>query len=320
MDIIDIAISSIQFLSLREKILLRKNIDSLHNLCILSRDELSSIIRRPISKAFWNGDECAFLAEKSLRIMDAKGIEGVVYGSPEYPVMLSTIKDAPYAFFFMGCRSCLLKKCVSIVGTRRICGDAAKATHDFACDAASDGLTVVSGLANGIDTFAHKGALDSGKCGSTVAVLPSGIDTIVPYGNKSLAFSILKNGGLIASEYIPGTPCDKFRFVMRNRIIAALSSCTVVMQAPKGSGALITADFAIGYDRDLIVHEAAFCEEARKIADREDRLAKKNARSLSQFIEDGAAVVGSYAEYVSVMKDPPGMHSCVKWNQLEFDF
>lgn len=217
-------------------------------------------------------------------------------------------------FFYRGILEALRKPCVSVVGTRRVCEKTARAAFGFAKDASLGGWTVVSGLANGIDSFAHKGALSSGLAQSTAAVLPCGIDTVVPYGNRSLARQIISSGGFIGSEYVPGVTAGPWRFVQRNRIVAALSSCTVVVHAPAGSGALITADFALDYNRDVVFHSAGFCDEAEKSCGG----GKKNARTSGKFIEEGAPVVENYADFVTVRKSAPGFKICKNKGQLEF--
>ncbi|WP_276779833.1 DNA-processing protein DprA [Treponema succinifaciens] len=314
MDILDIAISSITFLSAKEKILLKKNIDSMDNLALLSIEELSTIIGRSLGRAAWNGKACRALAEKSFSLAESKGINSVFYYEAEFPAMLRTIPDSPYAFFYRGTLEALKKPCVSVVGTRCICEKTAHAAFGFAKEAAFCGQTVISGLANGIDSFAHKGALSSGILQSTAAILPCGIDTVVPYGNRSLAQQIVKNGGFIASEYVPGIPAEPWRFVQRNRLVAALSSCTVVVHAPAGSGALITADFALDYNRDVVFHSTGFCSEAEK----NGHGGKKSVRTSEKFIEEGAPVIENYADFVAVRKNAPGFKVCKNKGQLEF--
>lgn len=310
MRVLDIAINSIQFLSLREKILLKKNIDSLSELVILSKEKLSSIVQSKHPKASWNPEVLVASAERSFEIMQSKGIKGVCFYESDFPVLLSLINDAPYAVFYRGNPECLSKPCVSVVGTRRICIDTAQAALDFSRNACLCGQTVVSGLAYGIDTFAHRGALASEAGCCTAAVLPCGIETVVPYGNRGLAAKIIKDGGVVMSEYAPGTPAEVYRFVQRNRLVAALSSATVVIQAPPSSGALITADFALGYNREVIVHSAAFCKQAKRESAKAAFFAKNKECTLERFLNEGAPLINNYADYVSVRRDAPGTHIC----------
>lgn len=318
MTILDIALSSITFLTLREKLFLKKNLDSLDKLAVLSIKGISEIVGRSVRATIWNGSECARSAEKAEKIMKAREISALVYSENGYPALLSEIKDAPYALFYRGNADALLNRSVSVVGTRRVSEKSAAAAMDFAKDAALDGNTVISGLAYGIDSFAHRGALASERHGSTVAVLPCGIDTIVPSGHRRLAGNILLSDGCLVSEYIPGTPAEPWRFVQRNRIIAGLSPATVVVHAPAGSGALITADFALDYNRELMFHSAGLGESRKKIPFRTmDSDAEKNVNAPEKYLSDGAPVIGSYADYVAVRKDAPGMHICRNIKQLE---
>ena len=312
---LDIAISSISFLTLREKVILKKNIDSLEQLAVLSITDISKIIGR-VSKSKWNGQDTVLFARKSLALMEAQKIQCARFDEADFPVLLREIPDMPYMVFWRGDLNALLEPCVSVVGTRDVIRECAEASFNFAHDAAEHGFTVVSGLANGIDAFAHKGTL-SVKGGRTCAVLPTGIDTIVPEGHKALARNLIQAGGLLLSEYIPGTPAEPFRFVQRNRIIAALSSATIAVQAPCGSGTLITAQFALDYNRDLYVHESAFCEEARlqdekskkalrqklSLAKNTSGLAYKLEHTLSSYVDEGAPIIRNFADFLDRRKE-----------------
>ncbi len=325
MDLIDIALASLSFLTLKEKILLKKNIDSLDNLAVLSIKDISSIIGRVINSAVWNGRETSVFARKSAAIMEAQQIKAVYYEDCDYPALLREIVNPPYMLFYRGNIRSLQKECVSVVGTRNVCKESAQSPFEFARDAADDGLTVVSGNAIGIDCFAHKGALASGRALCTAAILPCGIDTIVPCGHKVLIQKILESGGLLASEYIPGCPAVAWRFVQRNRIIAALSPATVVIHAPPGSGALITASFALDFNRDVMFHKSGFCPEALQISKNtvkrlssDKKHEKKLAHSSNNYIEAGAPVIRDYAEYKTVKYAAPGTRCVDVTGQLSF--
>lgn len=302
--ILDIAISSLTFLTVREKILLSHHASDADELARLSVDDISFVIGRTLRRVTWDGQRVRAEAERAAVLMREKRICAVFITDSDFPVMLATIPDAPYAFYYRGSLEPLKKRCVSVVGTRRVCEKSALAAYNFARDAANAGLCVVSGLAYGIDTFAHRGSLAAETSGCAVAILPCGIETVVPYGNRNLAARILATGGCIASEYIPGVGAEAWRFVQRNRIVAALSSCTVVIHAPQGSGALITAQFALDYNRDVMFHSAGFCKEAIQTA-RPDK-GKKTLCNSKRFLEDGAPVIDSYSDYVAVRKCAPG--------------
>ena len=164
-------------------------------------------------------------------------------GDKEYPPLLKKISNPPKILYLKGK---LLKneKCFAIVGTRRSSDYGKKIAFSIARDLSEAGLTIVSGMARGIDTSSHKGALERG--GRTIAVLGTGIDkeSIFPRENLNLARKILENKGCLVSEYPPGTPGLKQNFPQRNRIIAGLSLGVLVVEANFGSGALITANWA----------------------------------------------------------------------------
>lgn len=249
-----VSIARISFLSLAEKINLLKNIDSASSLALLSIDEISALCGRALRIKKWDGNRNYHESVREAKIIEAKKIGFALYTDALYPSLLREIPDAPFMLFYIGDISILSGKTVSVVGTRHVTPDGRAAAHDFAYDAVNNGVTVVSGLAFGADAAAHSGAVDAyfdsienagNKCkspsGKTAAVLPCGCDTVVPKSNAKLAHNILRSGGCILSEYVPGTETMPWRFVQRNRIIAALSPATVVVQAGNGSGALITA-------------------------------------------------------------------------------
>lgn len=322
-----ICISNITFLSIREKLIFEKYLDSisenqgfdsmLKKIELISKDEISEIVERKIPRASWNGTESIKTALLSKKIVEKFSIKSVFYGEKNYPVMLTEmagVKDSPYSLFYRGNLDILKNPCISVVGTRRATLSARKAAFDFAKAACDDGKTIISGLAFGIDIEAHKGALESTNP-ATVAVLPSGIDTIVPSSHSKYAAKILEKNGLIVSEYIPGTPAEKFRFVQRNRIVAALSPSTLIVQAPAGSGSMITADLALGYNRNVVFHSVNFELQSLKLdeivknqllKDVQNGIKSKNnvdfkiENSPKSYIESGAKIITSYIEYKKI--------------------
>ncbi len=139
---------------------------------------------------------------------------------------------------------------VAIVGSRKANRYGKQITYDFAYELAKAGVTIVSGLASGIDTEAHRGALDAG--GHTIAVLAHGLDSVYPASNRALAIKILESGGALVSEYDKGTPPLKHHFIDRNRIISGLSLGTLVTQADTCSGSLWTVQHTIDQGRVLM--------------------------------------------------------------------
>jgi DNA processing protein len=170
-------------------------------------------------------------------------------GRDGYPARLAELHDPPSRLFLRGARPDLLHaRAVAIVGARSCSSYGAQVARTLARELAAAGIVVVSGLARGIDGEAHRGALEAE--GATVAVLGCGIDRDYPAAHASLARRIAESG-LIVSEYPPGTEPAPWRFPARNRVIAALALATVVVEARKRSGALITADFALELGRDV---------------------------------------------------------------------
>jgi DNA processing protein len=173
-------------------------------------------------------------------------------GAVGYPPLLARIPDPPVRLWLRGDAEVdvLGRPAVAIVGARACSGYGRSVTRRLAAEAAACGVVVVSGLARGIDGEAHRGALAAG--GTTVAVLGCGVDRDYPAAHAELARAIVDQGGLIVSEYEPGTEPAPWRFPARNRIIAGLARATVVVEARERSGALITADFALEDGREVL--------------------------------------------------------------------
>lgn len=180
--------------------------------------------------------------------IQAQGIQVVAWGDENYPVRLREIDNAPPVLYVRGSLEIEDEWSVAIVGTRRITAYGRQVAERIATKLANSGITVVSGLALGVDTVAHQSALETG--GRTLAVLGCGVDRIYPPNNRHLAERILESGALV-SDYAPGTPPEASNFPPRNRIISGLSLATVVVEAGEKSGALITADFAVEQGREV---------------------------------------------------------------------
>ena len=164
----------------------------------------------------------------------------------EYPEMLKYIPDPPLVLYVRG--SIPKANAVAIVGSRKASGYGIETAFKIASELALSDLVIVSGMARGIDTAAHSGALDEG--GKTVAVLGCGVDIVYPPENSNLMERIIKSGAVI-SEYPPGIPPSTFNFPARNRIISGISLGTLVVEAGLKSGSLITANFALEQGRDV---------------------------------------------------------------------
>ena len=199
-------------------------------------------------ESLWEKDMPSGEAEKRAESLQKKGIHWVNFTEKDYPSLLKTIPDPPWLLYFRGDLSCCEEICVGIVGSRKISPYGRWAAHQLAEAAASHGAVVVSGMALGADTAAHKGALAGG--GKTIAVLGCGVDICYPASNRQLMDEILENGAVI-SEFPPGTPGLPHHFPVRNRIVSGLSQLLVVAEAGLSSGSLITAELAAVQGRDV---------------------------------------------------------------------
>ncbi len=177
-------------------------------------------------------------------------IQIITQSDAEYPKILAEIADPPTTLYCRGNIDLLqASTCIAVVGTRKITPYGKEVTTSLTRDLARHGITIISGLAMGVDAVAHASALDAH--GKTIAVLGSGVDLITPTTNLPLGERILREGGLIISEYQPGTPPFPSNFPQRNRIVSGLSLGVVVIEADEKSGALITAKCALDQNRDV---------------------------------------------------------------------
>jgi len=167
-----------------------------------------------------------------------------------YPPLLKKIASSPKTLYYKG-ESGADEKCFAVVGTRRFSSYGKQVASEITGDLAEAGLTIVSGLAPGIDTFSHQATLERNK--RTIAVLGTGLDekSIYPRSNIKLAREIVEKGGLLISEYPPGTRGTRFTFPQRNRLIAGLSLGVLVIEGKLKSGSLITANWAFSQNRTV---------------------------------------------------------------------
>lgn len=186
--------------------------------------------------------------DAELQRLDRAGVKALTWVSEEYPTNLRNIHDPPPVLFVKGELLPEDDWAVAVVGTRHASVYGKEASRRLAGDLARNGVTVVSGLAAGIDTVAHHAALEAG--GRSIAVLGSGVDIIYPEQNALLARQLQEQGALV-SEYPLGTKPERSNFPPRNRIISGLSLGALVVEAGARSGALITADFAGDQGRDV---------------------------------------------------------------------
>jgi len=241
-----IALSLLPFLTPNRIRLLFENCDSAEAACNGSPEWLQGLLSVTPQQALEVKNPLRDQAAK--RLVTELRDRVITRLDPEYPPMLLEIPDPPLVLHFRGDASLLARPGVAIVGSRRASPYAINAAHQLAAQVASAGLTVVSGLARGVDAASHAAALDAG--GRTVAVLGTGIDRIYPRSHARL-FRRIEAGGAIVSEFPPGTPPRPENFPVRNRIISGLTHGTVIVEATGRSGSLITARLAAEQNREV---------------------------------------------------------------------
>lgn len=210
---------------------------------------------------------------------DVKQTSLLFYTDEDYPEQLKNIFDPPPVLYTRGDRSSLQNASVALVGSRRATAYGLKVAENLARELAAAGVNVVSGMARGIDTAAHRGAVKGD--GKTVAVLGCGLDVVYPRENAGLAEEIASRGAVI-SEFPPGSKPEAWHFPVRNRLISGLSKMVVVVEATEKSGALITANVALEQGRDVMAVPG--------------QITAPNSRGANSLIKQGAGVVLSAAD------------------------
>ena len=188
-------------------------------------------------------------ADRMLDALERSGVHLVIRGDAGYPRLLEQIANPPHLLFVMGRENLGDPFPFSIVGTRRASAYGLRHTRAIARNLAEAGVTVVSGMAAGIDAAAHWGALDAG--GRTIAVLGSALDKPYPAENRMLMQRIIESGSSVVSEYPPGTAPTRYSFIQRNRIVSGMSLGVLVSEAPMKSGAASTARLALDQGREV---------------------------------------------------------------------
>ncbi len=217
-----------------------------------------------------------------------KGIGGdvLVLDDGSYPELLREIDDPPITLYVKGdWQACFDAPCVALVGSRRCSTYGANASEMLSRDLAANGICIVSGLARGIDTAAHRGAI--ARKGRTIAVLGTGIGQVYPKENAKLVDEILANGGAIVSQFPLETPPLSENFPYRNRIISGLSLGVLIIEASERSGSLITARLAMEQNREVLAVPG--------------NITSKNSFGTNYLIKSGAALVQQWQDVVSAL-------------------
>jgi DNA processing protein len=217
-------------------------------------------------------------------------IAPIAWNNPVYPVALTTIADPPPVLWMQGSSAAFDRPAVAIVGARAASAYGLSVAERLAADLAARGLAIVSGLARGVDSAAHRGALSAG--GVTLGIMGSGVDVVYPPEHASLARDMQQDGGVV-SELVPGTPPLPQFFPMRNRIISGLSRAVVVIEAGEKSGSLITARCALEQGRDVLAVPG-------------NVLSGRN-RGAHALLKDGAKIVESADDILEELRLPPAV-------------
>ena len=200
-------------------------------------------------------------AEKEMAFIQKRGIKAHFYLDPQYPERLKYCEDSPIMLYTVGKMDLNRKRVVSIVGTRSATPHGKKFCEDLVEKLKMQDVSVISGLAYGIDITAHKASVKHGV--ETCAVVAHGHDRVYPRLHASVLDSMYENGGLV-TEFISGTNPDRENFPKRNRIIAGLSDAVVVIESAKKGGSLITAEIANSYNRDVFAVPGRLSDEYSK--------------------------------------------------------
>lgn len=219
----------------------------------ISEHELQSLLQSKVKiTEYAYRQERLERADKELEFITKKSIGVTYFTDSDYPTRLSHANDAPILYFSKGKCDLNSQKVISIVGTRHATAYGRNFCEKFICELqelVGNDVVIVSGLAYGIDVYAHRAALAHNL--PTVAVLAHGLNTIYPATHRKDAVEIIRNGGMILTDYQSGDYIHPGNFVARNRIVAGLSDCTIVVESAEKGGSLITAGIATSYNRDV---------------------------------------------------------------------
>ena len=218
--------------------------------------------------------------EKYEEFMEKNKINILTILDENYPEKLKQIYDSPVILYVKGNTALLDNEGIAIVGSRNCSEYGRKVAQEISYKLALNNKCIISGLARGIDKYAHIGALTAK--GKTLGVIGNGLDNIYPNENKLLADKIIENDGLLISEYVIGTKPEKMNFPERNRIISALSDGIVVVEAEEKSGALITADFGLEHGKEVLAVPG--------------NINSINSAGTNKLIKQGANVVTNYKD------------------------
>lgn len=245
-------ISLIPNLGIKRYQKLIQEFNSIQNLWNASKEQLQKVdgVGQKLSEIISNKNLKEDV-KRHLEFIQKHNIDIIGIDDKEYPELLKNIYNPPLNLYIIGNKEILNEANIAIVGCRDATEYGKNVAQNFAYNLSKDGFNIVSGLARGIDSCAHFGAVKANK--KTIAVLGNGLDTIFPPENIKLAKDIIRTGGAIISEYPLGTKPERNNFPARNRIISGICNGVLVVEAKPKSGTMITVDFALEQGRDVFV-------------------------------------------------------------------
>jgi DNA processing protein len=278
-----ISLNMTPFVGPRASAKLLERFGSAENVFHATHSELRSLRMRDETIQSIQNKEFHEKAEEEIENVKKLGGDILILDDGSYPYLLREISDPPITLYVQGnWQACFETPCVAMVGSRRCSTYGENASFMLARDLAREGVCVVSGLARGIDSAAHRGAIESG--GKTIAVIGTGLDEVYPKENKKLAEEILESGGAIVTQFPLGTPPLKENFPYRNRVISGLSLGVLVVEASDRSGSLITARLATEQNREVFAVPG--------------NITSKNSFGTNYLIKDGAKLVQQWQDVV----------------------
>lgn len=225
-------------------------------------------------------------AEKEIAFIEKNSISPLFFTNSDYPARLLNCEDGPLMLYFLGQANLNPARVVAIVGTRRATNYGKSSCNEFVESLRDKGVQIISGLAYGIDSCAHRKAVDSGI--ETIGVLGHGLDRLYPAQNRKLAEKMIRKGGLL-TEFLTETNPDRENFPKRNRIVAGMIDAVIVIESDRKGGALITAELANSYNRDVFAVPGRVGDEVSRGC---NFLIKTNRAALAESGNDVAYFMG----------------------------
>lgn len=258
--------------------------------------------------------------EKIKELCKKYGVSVLCHEDEYFPESLKKIDDAPLFLFAKGNFNALTRKSLAVVGTRSVTNEGKWACDHLLPDLIKAGFTIVSGMAAGIDTIAHKSALENG--GATIAFWGTGLDLIYPSANKNLATDIMKSG-VIFSEFPFGTPPARYNFPRRNRLVSGYSDGVLIVEGKEKSGSLITADFAMEQGKDVFAVpgpiRSPLSRGPHKLIKEGAILVQDSADILDEFGVRQEMLFDDKIEYLPANDEEKLLYNALSYSPLAFD-